>query len=119
MLGSINLEAVLIKKEEKTMKIEELLADLPEIKTERLTLRKFRLEDAADFFEYASDPEVARFALWNHKESMEEAVAAMERNQLAYQEKRSSIWGIHHNEDNKIIGAAGYIKLDNSSWQGC
>lgn len=100
------------------MKIEEMLADLPEIKMERLTLRKFRLEDAADYFEYSSDPEVARFALWGPRESMEEAVEAMERNQKAYQEGRSSIWGIHHNEDNKIIGAAGFIKLDSDFNKG-
>lgn len=34
------------------------------LETERLLLRDFRLEDEADIYEYASDPEVARFVDW-------------------------------------------------------
>jgi ribosomal-protein-alanine N-acetyltransferase len=34
------------------------------LETERLLLREFRLEDEADIYEYASDPEVVRFADW-------------------------------------------------------
>jgi [ribosomal protein S5]-alanine N-acetyltransferase len=34
------------------------------LKTERLLLREFRLEDEAAIYEYASDPEVVRFAGW-------------------------------------------------------
>jgi ribosomal-protein-alanine N-acetyltransferase len=41
------------------MNIEDVFGDLPTLYTERLILRKFRLEDAKDVFEYASDPEVS------------------------------------------------------------
>lgn len=34
------------------------------LKTERLVLRDFRVEDEPDIYEYASDPEVVRFADW-------------------------------------------------------
>jgi RimJ/RimL family protein N-acetyltransferase len=34
------------------------------LETERLLLRDFRLEDEAGIYEYASDPEVVRFADW-------------------------------------------------------
>ena len=34
-----------------------LFADLPELETERLLLRKMRLDDAEDMFAYASDTE--------------------------------------------------------------
>lgn len=34
------------------------------LETERLLLRDFRLDDEADIYEYARDPEVVRFANW-------------------------------------------------------
>ena len=37
--------------------------DLPELETERLLLRKMRLDDARAMFAYASDPEVTRYVL--------------------------------------------------------
>jgi ribosomal-protein-alanine N-acetyltransferase len=44
--------------------IERVFANLPELETERLLLRKMRLDDAGAMFAYASDPEVTRFVLW-------------------------------------------------------
>jgi ribosomal-protein-alanine N-acetyltransferase len=38
-------------------------ADLPGLETERLLLRKMRLDDAEAVFAYASDPEVTRYVL--------------------------------------------------------
>ena len=39
-------------------------ADLPELETERLLLRKMRLGGAEAMHSYASDPEVTRYVLW-------------------------------------------------------
>ena len=43
---------------------EKVFTDLAELETERLLLRKMRLEDAEAMFAYASDPEVTRYVLW-------------------------------------------------------
>ncbi|WP_112242539.1 GNAT family N-acetyltransferase [Kribbella monticola] len=43
--------------------------------TERLTLRRFRAEDAAAFAAYRSVPEVARYQSWEAPVSIEEATA--------------------------------------------
>jgi hypothetical protein len=40
-----------------------VFADLPDLETERLLLRKMRLDDAEAVFAYASDPEVTRYVL--------------------------------------------------------
>ena len=40
-----------------------IFRDLPELETERLLLRKMRLDDAEAMFVYASDPEVTRYVL--------------------------------------------------------
>ena len=44
-----------------------VFADLPELETERLLLRKMRLDDAEAMFAYASDPEVTRYVLWESR----------------------------------------------------
>ena len=49
-----------------------IFADLPELETDRLLLRKMRLEDAEAMFAYASDPEVTRYVLWDTHGSIEE-----------------------------------------------
>ena len=40
-----------------------VFANLPELETERVLLRKLRLDDARAMFAYASDPEVTRYVL--------------------------------------------------------
>ena len=42
-----------------------IFADLPDLETERLLLRKMRPEDSEAMFAYASDPEVTRYVLWD------------------------------------------------------
>src|SRR5690242_5787668 len=46
--------------------------------TERLTLRRFRADDAAAFAAYRSVPEVARYQSWEAPVSIEEATARVQ-----------------------------------------
>ena len=48
---------------------------LPELETEDLILRKPRMRDAKDIFRYASDPEVARYVLWEPHRSVSETAS--------------------------------------------
>lgn len=43
------------------------------IKTERLLIRQFRADDAAAFYSWRNDAEVARYTLWDYPFSMERA----------------------------------------------
>ena len=45
---------------------------LPDLETEDLILRKPRIRDAKDIYSYASDPEVARYVLWEPHRSVSE-----------------------------------------------
>ncbi|MFT9496396.1 GNAT family N-acetyltransferase [Anaerosolibacter sp.] len=94
------------------MNIEKLMENLPELKTDRLTLRKFNMEDIDGVFQYASDPEVARYALWKPHKSMEESKSTIERYIQSYENHTGTVWGIYHNEEKKVIGSAGFIKCD-------
>lgn len=42
-----------------------------ELRTERLVLREFRLEDEAAVHQYGSDEEVMRYTTWGHNSSAE------------------------------------------------
>jgi [ribosomal protein S5]-alanine N-acetyltransferase len=46
----------------------------PNLETERLLLRKFTVEDANDIYEYASDPEVAKYVTWNHHQTINDSL---------------------------------------------
>ena len=50
-----------------------VFADLPELETGRLLLRRMRLDDAEAMFAYASDPEVTRYVLFDTHRSIEDS----------------------------------------------
>ncbi len=55
------------------------LADWPTLETDRLILRRFRLADMQDVFEYASDPEVTRFVVFETHKSPADSREFIER----------------------------------------
>ena len=70
------------------------------IETERLILRKFKVEDAEDIFEYASDAATVEFLCWEGLSTLEEAHAAVYNHYWAH----PGIWAIEHTESGKVIG---------------
>ncbi|MDR2182638.1 MAG: GNAT family N-acetyltransferase [Clostridiales bacterium] len=68
--------------------------------TERLILRKYRVEDAADILEYASDAQTVEFIIWEGLDTIRAARAAI----YDYYWSRPGIWAIEHVESGKMIG---------------
>jgi len=97
------------------MSIKEVLSDFPKIKTKRLTLRKFCLEDAADVFEYISDPEVAKYARWHPSKTVEDAKKLLETRLKEYENHTGGLWGVYHNEDKKVIATVGFFNIDTNN----
>lgn len=91
------------------LKIEDVFGDLPELETPRLLLRRFRPEDAADMFEYASDPEVARDVTWEAHTSIEASRGFIDYTIKKYVNKQVSEWGLVLKESNKFIGTCGFV----------
>ena len=75
-------------------KAAELFADLPELETERLLLRKMRLSDAEAMFSYASDPEVTRHVLWETHGSMVESENFLRFAGEGYERGDFGGWGV-------------------------
>ena len=47
-------------------KLSEILKGLPVIETQRLILRKLKITDAQDIYEYAKDPEISKYTVFDY-----------------------------------------------------
>ena len=79
----------------------EILYDNETLITPRLTLRKFKKEDAHDVFEYGSDAETLEFLVWEGLKSVDDAKAAI----INYYWSRQGFYAIELKLGQKCIGA--------------
>lgn len=91
------------------MQIEDIYGNLPTLETERLLLRKMTLDDAPDMFEYASDREVTRYTSWHAHMSLNDTLDFIKATLQKYESGKVSSWGIIYKENNKFIGACGFL----------
>ena len=75
------------------------------IETERLLLRPWRLEDAADMYAYAKNPNVGPNAGWKPHESVEESKAILES--WIHSDEEEDIWAIVPKETGRACGSIG------------
>ena len=74
------------------------------LETERLTLRPFTQEDAADLYEYAKDPRVGPAAGWQPHKSVEES-----REIIGYVFSAPNVFAVVDKPSGKVIGSAGFV----------
>lgn len=72
------------------------------LETERLILRPWSMEDAADLYAYASSPKVGPMAGWKPHENLEESRKIIE---MFLAENDS--WALELKENHKVIGSLG------------
>jgi ribosomal-protein-alanine N-acetyltransferase len=89
-------------------KPEDLFKSLPELETMRLRLRRLSMHDAGDIFEYASDPEVSKYVLWDHHRTIADSKSYLKHVLFLYSKGIPASWGIVLKEENKLIGTGGY-----------
>ena len=76
-----------------------------QIKTERLILRPWRMEDAEDMYEYARDPAVGPNAGWKPHESLEESRETV--RVFSDTSEKNLILAIEEKASGKVIGSVG------------
>lgn len=86
------------------MELEALLKDLPALETERLLLRKLRMEDAGDMYEYAIDPEIASMGMWEPFHSLEDSLQDLTETLEGYAKGTLLSWAIEYKAEQKMIG---------------
>ena len=85
----------------------QLARPLPELRTQRLTLRALRSSDIEDVFAYASDPEVARHTLWDPHRNLVDTRAFLDFVLDQILRGAAFIWGIVHESNSHVIGTIG------------
>lgn len=98
--------------------INDVLRDLPIIETERLILRRMRLDDAEDLFAYGSDPQVTRTTTWDTHLSVDDSRAFLTLMEEQYERGENATWGIEHRADGKFIGTVGFVAITDSGYVG-
>lgn len=80
----------------------------PEIlTTERLTLRRPALTDAADIYAYAHDPEVTHYLVWPTHTEIRESIAFLESCALRWESEEEYCWVITITPEDRAVGAIG------------
>jgi ribosomal-protein-alanine N-acetyltransferase len=85
------------------------------IETQRLILRQFKEEDAADMFNnWASDDEVTRYVSWPTHSNIEvsKKLLAMWIDEYSSQENYN--WAIELKENGSVVGSIGLLNIDNN-----
>lgn len=74
------------------------------LETERTILRPFTIDDAADLYAYAQDPQVGLAAGWKPHQSIKDSRHAIQTVFSA-----PAVFAIVYRETGRVIGSAGYI----------
>ena len=82
---------------------------LPDLETEDLILRKPRIRDAKDIYSYASDPEVARYVLWEPHRSVSETASFIRDLRARIRAGCPSSWVVVLRGTGTVIGTVGFV----------
>lgn len=82
---------------------------LPTLETEDLILRRPVMKDAKDIFRYASDPDVARYVLWEPHRSLSETRSFVRYLRSRIRAGYPSSWVVTLKETGTVIGTIGFI----------
>ncbi len=89
-----------------------IFRDPPNIRTERLVLRKMRKKDAADMYEYAKRSDVTEYLLWDPHQSEDYTYRYLSYIQSRYRAGDFYDWAITLAEGGKMIGTVGFTRLN-------
>ena len=84
-------------------------AALPELETQRLLLRPVRRGDAGDIFAFASDPEVARYVLWDPHRSVSDTRSYIAYMRSLYRRGLPASWAVTLRSSGVVIGTIGFM----------
>ena len=89
--------------------LEHIFIRLPKLETNRLILRKLEYSDKSDIFEYAQNPNVAKYVLWEPHQDELDTLEFLNMVYASYNKNKAAPWGIQIKNDSKIIGTIGFI----------
>ena len=91
---------------------------MPKIQTERLLLRRIKMADAHDMYDYASRPEVTRYLLWYEHPDLSYTKRYIAYVDTQYRAGEFYDFAIIERESKKMIGTCGFTRLDGENSTG-
>lgn len=85
--------------------------DPPTLKTDRLILRKLEKNDASDMYEYASDPKVTKYLLWEPHINLKYTSKYLSYIQSRYRAGEFYDWAVTLKNE-KMIGTCGFTSFN-------
>ncbi len=92
-------------------KIYRVFSHLPELTTERLTLRKLLVADYEDMYEYASRRDVTRYLTWDPHPDRDYTREYLEYLGGRYASGMFYDWAVIYEPDRKMIGTCGFTSF--------
>lgn len=89
-----------------------LFKRIPTLETDRLVLRKMKVSDYADMYEYSRLDTVTEYLLWRSHPDARYTRDYLSYIQGQYRAGDFYDWAIVHKESGKMIGTVGYARLD-------
>lgn len=89
-----------------------IFSHIPEIETSRLVLRRMKVSDARDMYEYASRNDVTRYLLWSPHPDLSHTRHYLSFLQQQYKAGEFYDWAIILKAKNKMIGTCGFSGID-------
>lgn len=89
-----------------------IFADLPQLETPRLLLRRLKHRDARDLYDFGQDPEVSRYCLRDAYKSISEARRYIRYMKSCYRRCEPSGYAIVLKETGHVIGTIGFARFD-------
>jgi len=96
----------------KKEKIYRVFSHLPELTTQRLTLRKMMVLDASDMYEYASRTDVTKYLTWHPHPDRTYTKEYLQYLGSRYAGGMFYDWAIIFEPDCKMVGTCGFTSFD-------
>ena len=91
---------------------EDVFAQFPVLKSQRLCLREVRMEDAAQIFDMRANGRINTFIARENMAQIQDATNLIEKCQGAFQEKKGIAWAGVLRDNASIIGTCGFNSID-------
>lgn len=101
-----------LPKERKSKRIKDIFSHIPAFETQRLILRRIRMSDYSDMYEYSSDPDVTRYLTWYPHKTIDESREYAEYLQKRYNDGKFFDWGIEYKDNQKFVGTCGFTTIN-------
>lgn len=92
--------------------ITRLFRHIPELECDRVTLRRMQKSDADDMFEYASNPAVTKYLLWDVHPDRRFTYNYLSYINSRYKSGEFYDWAIVAKHSGKMIGTCGFTRFN-------